>query len=306
MSNPITTASNPRVGEDWVLVPREPTPAMVAATWNDPIDTKGGIESQNARNKRIYRAMIASAPSPEAGAGGEMGAWIEDRLACAQGYINLCADNGTDNPYQKGRVSLLRELQVLLASKGSEEETKGACIKQEVNRWKEACSKYSTENDQLYEKVQHLERRLRASAAALSKLAQTEIDEDAFAEGEHAAIMGQSQFSNPYDPNDEPREHDGWEAGWESGQDDEDGEAGTPEATPQSSPSQTPVDPQMTVEEASEVLDRVSAISSPSQHAKRLRDVASKVNGTRARGLLARASRIEAALRTLQAAGEVR
>lgn len=72
------------------------------------------------------QAALASAPSPEAGAGGDLGAWIEDRLACAQGYIDLCANNGTDNLYQKGRVSLLRELQVVLASTGSGEETKGA------------------------------------------------------------------------------------------------------------------------------------------------------------------------------------
>jgi NTP pyrophosphatase (non-canonical NTP hydrolase) len=48
--------------DGFVLVPREPTPKMVASTWNDHVDASGGIESQNARNKRIYRAMIAAAP----------------------------------------------------------------------------------------------------------------------------------------------------------------------------------------------------------------------------------------------------
>jgi len=47
--------------DGFVLVPREPTPKMVASTWNDHVDANGGIESQNARNKRIYRAMIAAA-----------------------------------------------------------------------------------------------------------------------------------------------------------------------------------------------------------------------------------------------------
>lgn len=56
---------------DGVLVPREPTPKMVDATWNDPIETNGGIESHNTRNRRIYAAMLAAAPAPEAAAAGE-------------------------------------------------------------------------------------------------------------------------------------------------------------------------------------------------------------------------------------------
>ncbi|MBD9476458.1 hypothetical protein IB268_26340 [Achromobacter sp. ACM01] len=50
----------------WKLVPIEPTPKMVDATWNDPIDRDGGIESQNTRNRRIYAAMLAAAPTPPA------------------------------------------------------------------------------------------------------------------------------------------------------------------------------------------------------------------------------------------------
>lgn len=47
--------------EDAVLVPREPTPKMVDATWDHEIDRNGGIESQVARNKRIYKAMLTAA-----------------------------------------------------------------------------------------------------------------------------------------------------------------------------------------------------------------------------------------------------
>lgn len=50
----------------FVVVPREPTPKMVAATWDEPTDKYGSIESQNTRNVRIYKAMLAAA-----GGGGE-------------------------------------------------------------------------------------------------------------------------------------------------------------------------------------------------------------------------------------------
>jgi hypothetical protein len=45
------------------LVPIEPTPKMVDATWNHPIE-KGGVESHNRRNKRIYKAMIEAYTHP--------------------------------------------------------------------------------------------------------------------------------------------------------------------------------------------------------------------------------------------------
>lgn len=41
-----------------LMAVREPTPKMVNATWNHPVDRDGGIESQNTRNERIYKAMI--------------------------------------------------------------------------------------------------------------------------------------------------------------------------------------------------------------------------------------------------------
>ncbi|WP_391925335.1 hypothetical protein, partial [Streptomyces massasporeus] len=82
------------------------------------------------------------------------------------------------------------------------------------------------------------------------------------------------------------------------------GTSETPEPYPQSSP--TLKTGAMTVEEAKEVLRLVGAVQPPKQHIRRLRDVASKINGTRARALLARADRIETALRTLQDRGEVR
>ena len=49
--------------EGWQLVPCEPTPKMVDATFNHlPLDG----ESHNRRNKRIYSAMLAAAPTPPA------------------------------------------------------------------------------------------------------------------------------------------------------------------------------------------------------------------------------------------------
>ena len=49
------------VPEGFVLVPVKPTPKMVDATFNH---VHLSSESHNARNKRIYAAMIAAAPSP--------------------------------------------------------------------------------------------------------------------------------------------------------------------------------------------------------------------------------------------------
>lgn len=85
-----------------------------------------------------------------------------------------------------------------------------------------------------------------------------------------------------------------------------DGEAGTPEATPKSSPSQTPVDPQMTVEEAREVLRPYGP--TPEARAAYYRSLAKtdEVTAGEAISLIISAKRIEAALRTLQAGGEVR
>ena len=58
-------ASSPKpasvaIQEGWALVPVEPTPKMVDATFNEAIE---GL-SHNRRNKHIYRAMLAAAPSP--------------------------------------------------------------------------------------------------------------------------------------------------------------------------------------------------------------------------------------------------
>lgn len=46
---------------EWKLVPLEPTPKMIDATWDHSVDRDGGIESQSARNRRIYAAMLAAA-----------------------------------------------------------------------------------------------------------------------------------------------------------------------------------------------------------------------------------------------------
>jgi hypothetical protein len=48
---------------DYVLVPREPTPKMIDATWSHD---EPRFESHNTRNVRIYRAMLAAAPPPDA------------------------------------------------------------------------------------------------------------------------------------------------------------------------------------------------------------------------------------------------
>jgi hypothetical protein len=46
---------------EWVLVPREPTPKMIDATWNEDLDAIKH-ESHNTRNRRIYAAMLAASP----------------------------------------------------------------------------------------------------------------------------------------------------------------------------------------------------------------------------------------------------
>ena len=50
-----------REAEGFVVVPVEPTPQMVDATWDHEIDKNGGIESQNKRNRRVWAAMLAAA-----------------------------------------------------------------------------------------------------------------------------------------------------------------------------------------------------------------------------------------------------
>ncbi|KTS02522.1 hypothetical protein SB2_25580 [Methylobacterium radiotolerans] len=75
--------------------------------------------------------------------------------------------------------------------------------------------------------------------------------------------------------------------------------------TPKSSPSQTPVDPQMTVEEARRLLD---GVRDPVRLAQAYRDRANSIYMApeARRECLDHCLNIEAALRTLQAAGEVR
>lgn len=56
--------SAPAIPEGHVIVPIEPTPKMVDATFNHPQERDGKPESHNARNRRIYRAMLAAAQIP--------------------------------------------------------------------------------------------------------------------------------------------------------------------------------------------------------------------------------------------------
>lgn len=48
--------------EGFVLVPKEPTPKMIDATWN--FDEKIQDMSHNSRNEFIYNTMIAAAQEP--------------------------------------------------------------------------------------------------------------------------------------------------------------------------------------------------------------------------------------------------
>lgn len=52
----------PVIPAGWVMVPVEPTPLMVDSTWDERLDVR---ESHNARNKRIYKAMLSAAPKGE-------------------------------------------------------------------------------------------------------------------------------------------------------------------------------------------------------------------------------------------------
>ena len=50
--------------EGFVLVPKQPTPKMIDATWN--FDEEIQDMSHNSRNEFIYNAMIAAAQEPTA------------------------------------------------------------------------------------------------------------------------------------------------------------------------------------------------------------------------------------------------
>mgnify|MGYP000967535252 FL=1 len=58
---PVAQLSEPPEG--WVLVPIEPTPKMIDATFNHTQERDGLPESHNTRNKRIWRAMLSAAPT---------------------------------------------------------------------------------------------------------------------------------------------------------------------------------------------------------------------------------------------------
>lgn len=60
-TNPIATASNPRVGEDRVLVPREPTRDMLS-TWIGRWLSSGDADFEKLLRHR-YHNLIASAPA---------------------------------------------------------------------------------------------------------------------------------------------------------------------------------------------------------------------------------------------------
>ena len=57
-------AKSQAVLEGFVLVPKQPTPKMIDATWN--FDEEIQDMSHNSRNEFIYNAMIAAAQEPTA------------------------------------------------------------------------------------------------------------------------------------------------------------------------------------------------------------------------------------------------
>ncbi len=74
MSGIRETPQEPDNVEDWVLVPKEPTRAMIEAAWrtiqNVPNDERMGVLLSSPRTAhsvkmlRRWRAMIAAAPTP--------------------------------------------------------------------------------------------------------------------------------------------------------------------------------------------------------------------------------------------------
>lgn len=103
------------LGGEWVVVPREPTPAMVHATFNDPRELSGQPESHNSRNRRIYAAMISAAESvsaaPPSPAGGGMGEGIVarslpggDECSLASADAAPSAAMGVEYPADAGRT----------------------------------------------------------------------------------------------------------------------------------------------------------------------------------------------------------
>ena len=89
------------VPDGWRLVPVEPTPKMIDATWYHEIDMSCGIESQGARNKRIYEAMLNAAPAAPAADAGLVEALEHARLFIVNGidlgFIQM-PEAGTPDP----------------------------------------------------------------------------------------------------------------------------------------------------------------------------------------------------------------
>lgn len=62
------TAITRRGGVEWVLVPREPTEAMLRAGYEAPADDRGRHDNQRELHRvtfgPVWRAMLAAAPEP--------------------------------------------------------------------------------------------------------------------------------------------------------------------------------------------------------------------------------------------------
>lgn len=109
------------VPDGWRMVPVEPTPKMVDATWHDQVDVRGIIESHNTRNRRIYCAMIEAAPQPAAQAESAQGtpagfALVStDTLAGWKNQVNtLAVLSGQDR--RERTIKLKQEIADVLAA----------------------------------------------------------------------------------------------------------------------------------------------------------------------------------------------
>lgn len=59
------------VGEGWVMVPKEPTPEMVAAAFHGVVEAQDVMAQMRSRERMagFYRAMIAASPKTNGGMG---------------------------------------------------------------------------------------------------------------------------------------------------------------------------------------------------------------------------------------------
>ncbi|MGU3387165.1 hypothetical protein ACLBYG_21835 [Methylobacterium sp. D53M] len=272
-AEPIAAAFEPRVGDDvgqkaWGDLSPQETVRRVRCMADDAAAGTAIEAWRDACDAILKRLGVASAPSPEAGAGGDLGELVKRaRLAAISEHTLYGNDAGSlYDDMADAIVDLMSSRSgKLVASTVSEEETKGA-------------DPYLTEATEAL--VARLEAELGVKgvnsvfrrALAIAKEASADAK---LPKGLVGVVSG-----------DVIREID--------------------DQTPKSSPDQTPVDPQMTVEEAQDWLDSFDTqpglVAADYRRRCKSTTMAPEVRDT----LLKQAARIELALRTLQAGGEVR